>query len=290
MYVCMCVWGCVGVVAPGNMLRAVAPATIRSIAAGSRQNSRVLIQWRGFAGHNKFSKIKHKKAANDKARSKLFSKLGNQLKVALRDAGGDKSSVLVQTAVLRARKAGMPKQNIDRALYVANSKDLSLYENVVYEGTGPKGVSVIVETITNNRQRTSPAMRHIFTKYGGSLGSGGSAKWAFEEVGKVVVGVAEGDSVEDIVDAGIEVGVVDFDDSAVVEGELELFCEPSDIGRIQSVFRGKHETAVEIIYRPVNFIQIKGNGDSSAEDDLLAMIEAFDEDDDVQKVTTNANL
>src|SRR6202007_2419026 len=143
------------------------------------------------SGHSKWSSIKHKKGAADAKRGKLFSKLTRAIIVAAREGGGDPApNLALQNAVEKARSYSMPKDNIDRAIAKGTGEgaDGDAFETVVYEGYGPEGVAVIVEALTDNRNRTASEVRHAFTKHGGSLGTTGAVAWQFERRGVVVVG------------------------------------------------------------------------------------------------------
>lgn len=132
-----------------------------------------------MSGHNKWSKIKHKKAATDAVKSKIFSKHASLITIAVRDAGGDTSAASVLAAVERAKKDSMPKDNIERALAKGSGADGASLEEIMYEGYGPGGVAILIQAVTDNNNRTAPEIRHIFSKAGLELGTPGSAAWAF---------------------------------------------------------------------------------------------------------------
>src|ERR671936_1136814 len=164
-----------------------------------------------MSGHSKWSTIKHKKGAADAKRGKLFSKLSRAIIVAAKEGGPDPAGNLaLQNAIEKARSYSMPKDNIDRAIAKGSGEgaDADAFETIVYEGYGPEGVAVIVEALTDNRNRTASDVRHAFTKHGGSLGTTGAVAWQFERRGVVVV-PAEGVDEEELfmaaVDAGAEV-------------------------------------------------------------------------------------
>src|SRR3954467_5552614 len=164
-----------------------------------------------LSGHSKWSSIKHKKGAADIKRGKLFSKLSRAIIVAAKEGGGDPANNLaVQNAIEKARSYSMPKDNIDRAIAKGTGEgaDGSNYETVVYEGYGPEGVAVIVEALTDNRNRTASDVRHAFTKHGGSLGTTGAVAWQFERRGVVVVR-GEGVDEEELFMAAADAGADD---------------------------------------------------------------------------------
>src|SRR6266545_193458 len=152
-----------------------------------------------MSGHSKWSSIKHKKGAADAKRGKLFSKLARAIIVAAREGGGDPANNLaLQNAAEKARSYSMPKDNIERAIATGAGEDSdgSAYETVIYEGYGPEGVAVLVEALSDNRNRTASEVRHAFTKFGGSLGATGAVAWQFERRGVVIVPAAEIDEEE----------------------------------------------------------------------------------------------
>ena len=163
-----------------------------------------------MSGHSKWSTIKHKKGAADARRGKLFSKLSRAIMVAAKEGGSDPGSNLaLQNAIEKARSYSMPKDNIERAIAKGTGEgtDGSIFETVVYEGYGPEGVAVIVEALTDNRNRTASEVRHLFTKHGGNLGATGAVAWQFERRGVVLVeadGVDEDDLVMAAADAGAD--------------------------------------------------------------------------------------
>src|SRR5580765_4733410 len=175
--------------------------------------------WKRFArrhslsGHSKWSSIKHKKGAADAKRGKLFSKLSRAIIVAAKEGGGDPANNLaLQNAVEKARSYSMPKDNIDRAIAKGTGEgaDAAAFETVVYEGYGPEGVAVIVEALTDNRNRTASDVRHAFTKHGGSLGTTGAVAWQFERRGVVLV-PAEGVDEDELFLAAADGGAEDVE-------------------------------------------------------------------------------
>ena len=166
-----------------------------------------------MSGHSKWSSIKHKKGAADAKRGKLFSKLSRAIIVAAKEGGGDPTNNLaLQNAVEKARSYSMPKDNIDRAIAKGSGADAdaSSFETVVYEGYGPEGVAVIVEALTDNRNRTASDVRHAFSKHGGSLGATGAVAWQFERRGVVVV-PADGVDEDELFLAAADAGAEDVD-------------------------------------------------------------------------------
>src|SRR3954447_22884358 len=164
-----------------------------------------------MSGHRKWSSIKHKKGAADAKRGKLFSKLSRAIIVAAKEGGGDPAGNLaLQNAIEKARSYSMPKDNIDRAIAKGTGEggDANAFETVVYEGYGPEGVAVIVEALTDNRNRTAADVRHAFSKHGGSLGTTGAVAWQFERRGVVIV-PAEGVDEDELLIAAAAAGAED---------------------------------------------------------------------------------
>ena len=179
-----------------------------------------------MAGHSKWASIKHKKKAVDAKRGQLFTKLSRAITVAARDGGDPESNPSLALAVQKANDASMPKDNIERAIAKGTGADseADAYENVLYEGYGPGGVAILVEALTDNRNRTGSEVRHLFTKHGGSLGEPGSVAWTFEKKGEVVVdgGRYSEDDLLAAIDAGAEDVAMDGDVWEIVTGPGEL--------------------------------------------------------------------
>src|SRR5690349_12043483 len=167
-----------------------------------------------MAGHSQFKNIMHKKGKQDAIRSKLFSKLAREITVAAKMGGGDPdSNARLRLAVLNARAQSMPKDNIERAITKGAGGDTESYEEVRYEGYGPGGVAMIVEALTDNRNRTAGAVRSYFTKFGGAMGETGSVSFMFDRVGEVVYPVKAG-SADAVLEAAIEAGANDVQSDA----------------------------------------------------------------------------
>src|SRR5213083_735348 len=185
-----------------------------------------------MSGHSKWSSIKHKKGAADAKRGKLFSKLARAIIVAAREGGPDPANNLaLQNAVEKARSYSMPKDNIERAIARGSGADAdaAAFETVVYEGYGPSGVAVIVETLTDNRNRTAGEVRHIFTKNDGNLGTSGAVAWLFERRGVVLV-PADGVDEDELTLAAAEGGA---DDVARDGSSFEVLCAAEEFGAVR---------------------------------------------------------
>lgn len=239
-----------------------------------------------MSGHNKWSTIKHKKGAADAKRGKLFSKLIKEITIAARQSGGDvDGNPRLRTAVLTARGANMPKENIERAIKRGTGEIAGVnYEEIVYEGYGPGGVAVLVEVLTDNKNRTVAEIRHIFEKYGGNLGESGCVAWMFQKQGLVVV-PAEGLTEDEVMEVGLENGAQD------VQGDGEFFSvtsDPSEFETVRAAVESKNwkiDTA-EITMIPQNTIKLEGK----KAEQMLKMMDALDDNDDTQQVFANFDI
>jgi YebC/PmpR family DNA-binding regulatory protein len=239
-----------------------------------------------MSGHSKWSSIKHKKGAADAKRGKLFTKLARAITVAARDGGGDPdNSPALATAVQKARDASMPKDNIQRAIDrgTGEGSDATAIESVVFEGYGPGGAAILVEALTDNRNRTSAEVRHAFSKHNGSLGEPGSVAWIFEKRGVLAVdGARYG---EDDLIAAIDAGAEDVRE----EGDLlRVLCEPASLSAVREVLEdgGVEIEAADVTMEPKSTVEVKGNDAKS----LLGLIEDLEDDDDVNEVHANFDI
>jgi YebC/PmpR family DNA-binding regulatory protein len=239
-----------------------------------------------MSGHSKWHSIKHKKGAADAKRGKLFSKLARAITVAARDGGGDPSgNPTLATAVQKAKDASMPKDKIQKAIDVGTGagSDGAAIERIVYEGYGPAGVAVLVEALTDNRNRASAEIRHAFTKHGGSLGEPGSVAWIFEKKGAIVVDASRygEDDLIGAIDAGAEDVREDGD-------QLRVICEPSDLTPVREALEGE---GIEIVSaglatEPKSTVELKGHDAER----LLKLLDALDDQDDVDEVYANFDI
>jgi YebC/PmpR family DNA-binding regulatory protein len=239
-----------------------------------------------MSGHSKWSSIKHKKGAADAKRGKLFTKLARAITVAARDGGGDpEGNSALATAIQKAREASMPKDNIQRAIDRGSGvgADAAAIESILFEGYGPGGVAVLVEALTDNRNRASADIRHAFSKHNGSLGEPGSVAYLFEKRGVVAVdGSRYGE--DDLIGA-IDAGAEDVRE----EGEtLRVICEPGDLSAVREALEaGEVEIqAAEVVMEPKSAVEVKGNEAKS----LLGLIEELEEHDDVNEVHANFDI
>ncbi|MDP8201740.1 MAG: YebC/PmpR family DNA-binding transcriptional regulator [Candidatus Tenebribacter burtonii] len=238
-----------------------------------------------MSGHSKWSSIKHKKGAADAKRGKIFTKLVKEIIVAAKEGGGDQEmNPRLRLAVSTAKGANMPNSNIERAIKRGTGELEGVnYEHITYEGYGHNGVAIIVETLTDNKQRTVADVRHIFSKYGGSLAENGSVSYMFEKKGMIVI--PEDDLDEDeIMMASLDAGAEDF---IVEEGDYIIYTAYADL---HSVLKKMEEAnynieKAEITRIPQNTI----NADEVAEK-LLKLIDYLEDCDDVQKVYANFEI
>jgi YebC/PmpR family DNA-binding regulatory protein len=239
-----------------------------------------------MSGHSKWSSIKHKKGAADKKRGVLFSKLSRALIVAAREGGGDPSANLaLQNAIEKAKSYSMPKDNIERAIAKGTGADSEgeTYESVVYEGYGPGGVAILVETLTDNRNRTGSDVRHLFTRSGGNLGEPGSVAWTFEKKGEIVVdgGRYSEDDLLPAIDAGAE--------DLSMDGDVwEIITEPADLAAVRAALEeaGVELQSAELVQRATTRTPVEEDRVGS----LMRLIESLEDHDDVQAVHANFDV
>ena len=239
-----------------------------------------------MSGHSKWSSIKHKKGAADAKRGKLFSKLARAITVAARDGGGDTDgNPALATAVQKAREASMPKDKIQKAIDVGTGAgaDSAAIERVLYEGYGPAGVAVLVEALTDNRNRASAEIRHAFSSHGGSLGEPGSVAWIFEKKGAVVVdaGRYSEDDLMPAIDAGAE-------DVREDDEQLRVLCEPSDLTAVREALEaaGVEIVSAAIATEPKSTVELKGHDAER----MLKLLDTLDDQDDVDEVFANFDI
>ncbi|GGE49469.1 YebC/PmpR family DNA-binding transcriptional regulator [Actibacterium pelagium] len=235
-----------------------------------------------MAGHSKWANIQHRKGRQDAARSKLFSKLSKEITVAAKMGDPDpEKNPRLRLAVKEAKSQSMPKDNIDRAIKKAIGGEGEAYEEIRYEGYGPNGVAVIVEAMTDNRNRTASTVRSTFTKNGGNLGETGSVGFMFERKGEVTYNAEAGDA-DTIMMAAIEAGAEDVDSSE--EGHV-IICADTDLNEVSNALEaelGESETA-KLIWQPTTTTEL-GLEDMQK---LMKLVDALEDDEDVQRVTTN---
>ncbi len=236
-----------------------------------------------MSGHSKWASIKHKKAVVDQRRGAHFTKLARAIQVAAREGGGDpEMNASLANAVQKAKDARMPKDNIERAIAKGTGagSDADAFESIVYEGYGPGGVALLVEALTDNRNRTGSEVRNMFSKSGGSLGEPGSVAWQFEKKGILIVD-AERWSEDDLMPA-IEAGAEDIADD---EGVWEIVTAPTDLTAVRQALEAAdiELQSAEQTMRPTTRVEV----DESTVGKLLRLIEQLEDDDDVAAVHAN---
>ena len=241
-----------------------------------------------MSGHSKWSSIKHKKGAADAKRGQLFSKLSRAIIVAAKEGGGDPAGNLaLQNAIEKARSYSMPKDNIERAIAKGSGADAEAasFETVVYEGYGPEGVAVLVEALTDNRNRTASEVRHAFTKFGGNLGTTGAVAWQFERRGVVLVS-ANGADEEELVMAAAEGGAddVELDGSSFV-----VTSAPESLSDVRQALEdgGFAVESVELAMVPKTTIAVS---DESVARRIVKLVEGLEDTEDVQDVYANFDI
>lgn len=239
-----------------------------------------------MSGHSKWSSIKHKKGAADAKRGQLFTKLAKAITVAAREGGGDiDANPALATAVQKARDESMPKANIERAIDrgTGEGSDAEVVERIQFEGYGPGGAAILVEALTDNRNRTSAEVRHAFTRHGGNLGEPGSVAWMFETLGVVVVdGESHG---EDDLIIAIDAGASDVLDE---DGKLRVIADPADLTAVKEALAGEGipVESVGLVTEPKNTVEVA----ESEAGTLIRMLEAIEDQEDVNEVHANFDI
>ena len=241
-----------------------------------------------MSGHSKWSSIKHKKGAADAKRGKLFSKLTRAIIVAAREGGPDPAGNLaLQNAVEKARSYSMPKDNIDRAIAKGSGADAdqSQFETVVYEGFGPSGVAVIVEALTDNRNRTAAEVRHTFAKSDGNLGGSGAVAWLFERRGVVLVDAAGADE-DELTLAAAEGGA---EDVALDGSSYVVTAAPEQLSTVRAAVESAGFTidSSELTMVPKTTVEVEDESDAKK---ILRLIDELEDNDDVQEVFANFDI
>lgn len=233
-----------------------------------------------MAGHSKWSKIKRDKGANDAKRGAIFTRIGNMIAIAAK-AGTDPSmNPSLALAIEKAKQANMPKDNIQRSIDRAADKNAAVLEEITYEGYGPGGVGIIIETATDNRNRTFPEVKTALTKNGGTLADAGSVMFQFTRKGVISVKASGEEALLTVLEAGAE-------DASEDEGELVVYTDMKDLHAVRQaiVQAGLEVTDAELQYVPNNEVPIE---DDETEAKLMKVLEALEDVDDVTNVHTNA--
>jgi len=239
-----------------------------------------------MSGHSKWATIKHKKGKTDAKRGKLFSKLSRAITVAAREGGGDPNmNISLANAIEKAKAESMPKDNIERAVQRgAGGADGEAYERIMYEGYGPAGVAIIVDVLTDNKNRSAADVRNIFSKHGGQLAQPGAVAWVFERKGSIVVdGSKYGE--DDIMAAAIDAGA----DDVVQDGdEFQVLTDPADFAAVRAAVAaaGIEYEQAELTMIPKNTVKLEENDARKT----MKIVDALEDSDDVQEVFANFDI
>ena len=243
-----------------------------------------------MSGHSKWHNIQRTKGAQDAKRARIFTKVAREMIVAVKEGGGGDpaNNSRLAAAVAKAKAANMPNDNIKRTIEKAlGSGNGESYERITYEGYGPCGAAVMIETMTDNRNRTAAEIRHHFDKYGGNMGTSGCVSWSFDRKGVIIIDNEDGDLVEDkvLMDA-LEAGA---DDIVTDESVYEVYTAPDDFAAVSQVLdnAGYRFLSAQVEMVPQNYIDLSGPDDIR---NMEKMLELMEDNDDVQNVWHNANL
>ena len=238
-----------------------------------------------MSGHNKWSTIKRKKEKTDGAKAKVFTKMGREIAVAVKQGGPDPANnSKLKDVIAKAKAANVPNDNIERIIKkAAGADDGKEYEEIIYEGYGPSGIAVIVETLTDNRNRTAGDVRHYFDKYGGNMGQSGCVSFMFTRQGVLVVEAEDVDEeklMEDALEAGASDFLTDEEDVYVIR------TEPGDLGAVRDDLdaKGYRFISAEVEYIPSTYTRLENEDDIK---NMSKMLEMFEDNDDIQDVWHN---
>lgn len=237
-----------------------------------------------MSGHSKWNNIKNKKAKTDAQKGKIFTKIGKEIAIAVRDGGPDPASnSKLRDLISKAKSANVPNDNIDRAIKKASSADAVDYEEITYEGYGPSGVAVIVTAATDNRNRTAGDVRHTFDKYGGNMGTSGCVAFMFDDKGVIVI--EKDDSVDEdaLMEASLEAGAADF---SADEDVYEIYTETQDLAAVREALEtaGYTIASAELDKIPQSYITLESEEDIK---NMNLLIEHLEDNDDVQDIFHN---
>ncbi len=240
-----------------------------------------------MSGHNKWSTIKQKKGKNDAARAKIFTKIGRELAVAVREGGSPDPTVnsKLRDVIAKAKAANVPNDNIDRIIKkAAGDNNSTNYEAVTYEGYGPNGVAVIVEALTDNRNRTAGEVRHYFDKFGGNMGTQGCVTFMFEKKGVLIIEREDLEASEDkVMEDALEAGASDFEAD---EDIFTIYTEPEDFSGVRDdiAAKGYEFSSAEVEMVPNTYTTLESQ---ESKDNMQKMLDMFEDNDDIQNVWHN---
>lgn len=238
-----------------------------------------------MSGHSKWNNIKRKKEKTDAQKAKVFTKIGREISVAVREGGPDPANNgKLRDLIAKAKASNVPNDNIDRIIKKASGETGGAdYESIMYEGYGPSGIAVIVEALTDNRNRTAGDVRHYFDKYGGNMGQSGCVSFMFNRYGVILIEAEDVDE-ETLMEAALEAGAVDF----ITEDEsvFEVRTEPNDLGAVRDALEaaGYSFAVAEVQYVPTTYTALTSEDDIK---NMNKMLEMFEDNDDVQEVWHN---
>ena len=238
-----------------------------------------------MSGHSKFANIAHKKAANDAAKGKIFTRLGKEIMVAVKEGGPDvNNNSKLRQVVVKAKASNMPNDTIDRAIKKAASSDMTDYESVTYEGYGPNGTAIIVEALTDNRNRAASNIRNAFTKGGGNVGTPGCVSFMFDKKGQMIVAKEECDKdADELMMMALDAGAEDFNEE---DDCYEITTAPDDFDSVNEALTNDGITfaSAEVTMIPQTYVELTSEDDLKKMRRILALL---DEEDDVQNVYHN---
>ncbi len=236
-----------------------------------------------MSGHSKWNNIKRKKEKTDAQKAKVFTKIGREMGVVIKEGGSDPANnAKLRDLIAKAKSLNVPNDNINRVIKRAEGGEKDNYEDILYEGYGPAGIAVMVETLTDNRNRTAANMRHYFDKYGGNLGQSGSVAYQFGQKGVLLLD-CEGQDEEKLMEDAFDAGAEDFD---LDDGVCEVTCPPADLPKVQDALaaKGYTITSAESEYIPANRMVLSGEENLK---NFGTLLEKLEDDDDVQNVWHN---
>lgn len=241
-----------------------------------------------MSGHSKWANIKNKKEKTDNQRGKIFTKIGREIAIAVKEGGGDPvNNSKLRDVIAKAKAANMPNDNITRSIKKAAGEMGSInYESGSYEGYGPGGVAVIVEVLTDNRNRTAAEIRHLFDKYGNGMGNSGCVSWMFDRKGHIVIERSASIDEDELMMQALDMGAEDF---AAQDDCFEIFTAPNDFSTVREALEGAGYSflSAETEMIPSNTVDVS---DSEMVEKIERMLEMFEDNDDVQEVFHNAIL
>ena len=238
-----------------------------------------------MSGHSKFANIKHKKEKTDAQRGKIFTKLGRELMVAIKEGGPDpESNSKLRDVIAKCKSNNMPNDTIQRSIKKASGEDSSIvYESITYEGYGPGGIAVIVECLTENKNRTAANVRHAFSKNGGNMGTSGCVSFMFDKKGQIIVELEDGMDEEELMMTALDAGAEDFE---AEDGTCEILTDPDNFSEVYAALEAAGITIAsgEVTMIPQTMAE---SDDPTIATSMEKMIDMLEDDDDVQNVYHN---